>query len=249
MLLHLLFPATFERVASSGQKQRIRNAYADVVAEKYDDEDKHLLAIRTALEGIFPNQALDYYRSPLAAAWGAGSDDGLLEAGDLNAIWHKKQVVFYGPPGTGKTFTAKALARNLISAAALKQWGANEYFRSQDKLELALNTNVHRLQLHPAYSYEDFVRGLHIADSGATEYRPGKLLNLIAEMDETPREQRLPHVLILDEMNRTDLSRMLGECFSMLEDRGETIELPAPLARAISVRHRRQGASDRAGGT
>ena len=24
----------------------------------------------------------------------------------------------------------------------------------------------------------------------------------------------LPHVLILDEINRTDLSRMLGECFT-----------------------------------
>lgn len=28
-------------------------------------------------------------------------------------------------------------------------------------------------------------------------------------------------------MNRTDLSRMLGECFSLLEDRNQTIELPA----------------------
>lgn len=28
-------------------------------------------------------------------------------------------------------------------------------------------------------------------------------------------------------MNRTDLSRMLGECFSLLEDRNQIIELPA----------------------
>jgi 5-methylcytosine-specific restriction protein B len=33
-------------------------------------------------------------------------------------------------------------------------------------------------------------------------------------------------VLILDEMNRTDLSRMLGECFSLLEDRSEHVDLP-----------------------
>ena len=37
----------------------------------------------------------------------------------------------------------------------------------------------------------------------------------------------MPHVLILDEMNRTDLSRMLGECFSLLEDRNQSIDLPA----------------------
>ena len=85
----------------------------------------------------------------------------------------------------------------------------------------------HRLQLHPAYSYEDFVRGLHVSESGATEYRAGYLLNLIDDIEQQTSEIRLPHVLILDEMNRTDLSRMLGECFSLLEDRNQTIELPA----------------------
>jgi 5-methylcytosine-specific restriction protein B len=53
------------------------------------------------------------------------------------------------------------------------------------------------------------------------------LPRLIEDIERKPRAQRLPHVLILDEMNRTDLSRMLGECFSLLEDRNQTIELPA----------------------
>ena len=39
-------------------------------------------------------------------------------------------------------------------------------------------------------------------------------------------EERLPHVLILDEMNRTDLSRMLGECFSLLENRDRPVRIP-----------------------
>ena len=71
------------------------------------------------------------------------------------------------------------------------------------------------------------MRGLHIADGGATEYRAGYLPRLIEDIEKQPRENRLPHVLILDEMNRTDLSRMLGECFSLLEDRNQTIKLPA----------------------
>jgi hypothetical protein len=105
--------------------------------------------------------------------------------------------------------------------------GPARYFQSQPTIEDALKSNIHRLQLHPAYSYEDFVRGLHISAKGATEYRPGFLLRLINAINQEPRESRLPHVLILDEMNRTDLSRMLGECFSLLEDRNQTIELPA----------------------
>lgn len=105
--------------------------------------------------------------------------------------------------------------------------GPARYFQSQTAIEGAVRTNIHRLQLHPAYSYEDFVRGLHISANGGTEYRPGYLLRLIDAINQEPRESRLPHILILDEMNRTDLSRMLGECFSLLEDRNQTIELPA----------------------
>jgi 5-methylcytosine-specific restriction protein B len=105
--------------------------------------------------------------------------------------------------------------------------GPAAYFKSQNAIQLAIESNIHRKQLHPAYSYEDFVRGLHIDSNGATEYRLGYLPNLIETMNNEPIDTRLPHVLILDEMNRTDLSRMLGECFSLLEDRNQDIELPA----------------------
>jgi 5-methylcytosine-specific restriction protein B len=44
-------------------------------------------------------------------------------------------------------------------------------------------------------------------------------------MDAEKPEERLPHVLILDEMNRTDLSRMLGEVFSLLENRDCAVRL------------------------
>lgn len=49
---------------------------------------------------------------------------------------------------------------------------------------------------------------------------------MIKEIDREDAGSRLPQILILDEINRTDLSRMLGECFSLLEDRNQVIELP-----------------------
>jgi len=227
MLLHLLFPDSFERIASGNHKRRVIAAFTGLVQDEHEDEDRQLLAIRQGLETLMPGKTLDFYWSPLEAAWYDSSEGGLADGAPLEIIQHKKQVVLYGPPGTGKTYRAKRLAERIIRSSALVTMGPARYFQSQPVIENALKSNIHRLQLHPAYSYEDFVRGLHISAYGATEYRPGYLLRLIEAINKEPRESRLPHILILDEMNRTDLSRMLGECFSLLEDRNQTIELPA----------------------
>lgn len=225
MLLHLLFPDHFERIASGTHKRRIIKAFSGLLTEEPVNDDQAIWDIRQGLERLLPKQELDFYWSPLTEAW---YDSGESSFGDvpLEIIQHKKQIVLYGPPGTGKTFRAKKLAGQIIRSAALSQMGAGLYFQSQPKIASAINSNVHRLQLHPAYSYEDFIRALHIAKDGGTEYRAGYLPKLIEEIERQPREKRLPHILILDEMNRTDLSRMLGECFSLLEDRDQEVELP-----------------------
>ena len=213
MLLHLLFPDHFERIASGNHKRRVIKAFSGLVDGGSEDEDRAILAIRRELEKLLPTKQLDFYWSPLVEAWYDDSE-GASEGAPLEIIQHKKQIVLYGPPGTGKTFRAKKLAERVIRSAALSQMGPARYFQSQPAIEAAIRENAHRLQLHPAYSYEDFIRALHISNGGGTEYRAGYLPRLIEDIEQKPRSERLPHVLILDEMNRTDLSRMLGECFS-----------------------------------
>ncbi|NWN89595.1 MAG: AAA family ATPase [Micrococcaceae bacterium] len=87
------------------------------------------------------------------------------------------------------------------------------------------------LQLHPGTGYSEFIAGLQLGEDGRTEFREGILLELARTMrEEEPGElAQLPHVLILDEVNRTDLSVMLGEAFSAIEadKRGISMTLPA----------------------
>lgn len=228
VLLHLLQPDYFERIASGAHKQSIASTYAGFVEDDVTDLDEQLLAIRERLEELLkrPREQVDFYEAPLEGTWGAG------RAGDgtdpLDALELQKQLVIFGPPGTSKTYEAKQLAKQIIRRAAMRQWGPVAYFERQQELERIVGAHVRRLQLHPAYSYEEFIRGLRLRD-GKTVYEDGYLLRLVAEINEeraTGDEQPLPWVLLLDELNRADLSRVFGEAFSVLEDRDSPVELP-----------------------
>ncbi len=226
ILLYLLFPDDYERIASEGHKARICEAFSEITdGETLDDVDDYLKAIREKLTEFLPNQDLDFYWEPLRACWYTDGETETLSA--LQALHIKKQIVLYGPPGTGKTYQARDIAGGLIRQDLLKQWGPRRFFSTPEtKLSELVATRTHRVQFHPGYGYEDFVRGLQIASNGQTEYRDGVLLRMVEDMKgESVEDQKIPVALILDEMNRADLSKVLGECFSLLEDRDTEVRL------------------------
>jgi 5-methylcytosine-specific restriction protein B len=228
ILLHLLHPDTFERIASGTHKKSIASTYDGFVEDGETDLDEQLLTIRERLEALLkkPRTQVDFYEPPLKGTWGA--DRVGDETDSIDALQLQKQLVIFGPPGTSKTYEAKQLAKQIIRRAAMRRWGPVAYFERHDELERIIPAHVRRLQLHPAYSYEEFIRGLRLRD-GKTVYEDGYLLRLVKEIEvETMSDGKepLPWVLILDEMNRADLSRVFGETFSVLEDRDSPVELP-----------------------
>lgn len=124
----------------------------------------------------------------------------------VRAIMRKRQVIFYGPPGTGKTFIAQRLAKHLI--------GGDDGF-----------TEI--LQFHPSYAYEDFMQGLRpkALKDGGIEYAmvPGRF----KEFCNRARECKDKCVLVLDEINRANLSRVFAELMYLLEYRAESVPLAA----------------------
>ena len=117
----------------------------------------------------------------------------------------KKQIIFQGPPGTGKTYVAKELANCLAGA----------------------DGSVRIVQFHPSYSYEDFVQGLRprVSADGQLGYElvEGPLLEVAEQARSAPATTK--HFLVIDEINRGNLARILGELYFLLEYRNEGIRL------------------------
>ena len=122
----------------------------------------------------------------------------------VELLQDKGQVIFYGPPGTGKTYLARQLAKEL----------------APDESCRAL------VQFHPSTSYEDFFEGYRPAGTGdgggiLYELTPGPLKRMAEQASEEP-DQR--HVMIIDEINRGNLPRVLGELLFLLEYRDESVQ-------------------------
>ena len=91
------------------------------------------------------------------------SEDTTLDEA-ISVLKYKNQIIFQGAPGTGKTYIAKDIAEQLI-------YGSVSGDKRQQAERLKTNEQFKLIQFHPAYTYEDFVRGIVIeTENGQPEY-------------------------------------------------------------------------------
>ena len=149
-----------------------------------------------------------------------------------------KNVVLEGPPGTGKTRMAFEMVSALTSQSPddcrLEQiLGGNDISECEPALKAA-ELVWEFVQFHPAYSYEDFVRGLR-TDQDASGFALKVVDGVLPQMCRVAEiREAKPTLLIIDELNRANLSSVLGETVFAID--------PSHRGQEVRLQHSGQGA-------
>jgi hypothetical protein len=134
-----------------------------------------------------------------------------------------RQVVLYGPPGTGKTYKAQQIAAHILGFEEADSRFISAQFSNPDATGNTGRWDI--VQFHPSYNYEDFVRGIQsVPKPQGINYEA--VNKIFAEMCIAASRDFRPHVLIIDELNRANLSAVLGELLYGLEYRGTPVRTP-----------------------
>lgn len=209
-------------VTTSGLKHKVKNATVQNTIFEVDSEwgrEKY-----EELENKDPGLEIDQPEEEEEM-------DGLKEL-----LAKKKNVILQGAPGTGKTYKTAELALKILGEDV-------DGFETRSELMKLYRQRIDEgriafVTFHQSMDYESFVEGLKavpvkdenekVVGGVSYEPRPG-IFKIICDI---ARGNKDPYILIIDEINRGNISRIFGELITLLEPdkrEGEMNEVKAKL--------------------
>ncbi|HET9162330.1 MAG TPA: AAA family ATPase [Solirubrobacterales bacterium] len=119
-------------------------------------------------------------------------------------------VALAGVPGTSKSYTARRAAAAFASEGCVRE-----------------------IQFSPGYTYEEFIEGPRYGDNMKVQIEKGIFLDLNEQALEHPE---LQYVLLIEELTRADIPRVLGELLTYIEYRSDSDSFTTLYGRANETR-------------
>jgi 5-methylcytosine-specific restriction endonuclease McrBC GTP-binding regulatory subunit McrB len=144
-------------------------------------------------------------------------------------------AILYGAPGTGKTYATTEYAMAVIDDVAISETAA-----SPEERKVLITKYKERIKsgqivfttFHQSYGYEDFIVGLRPV-SNSTVLKFANVDGVFKRIaDKAMHDNENNYVIIIDEINRGNISKVFGELITLIESDkrwGEDNELSATL--------------------
>ena len=191
------------------ERQNLTDEFIQNLENGLNERPQFLNNLETERPGLWPDQ------------FGGGEEDDQLDSDTKRRP--QLNTIFYGPPGTGKTYSTVNRCLEICDGVVPEESMVRDRYR-----ELLGEGRIEFITFHQSYGYEEFVEGIRPASRGngdsAMQLRvKAGVLRRIAKRarraaEAGDAEGADAHVLVIDEINRANISKVMGELITLLEE-------------------------------
>lgn len=217
-------PGDGERIAVDWQpgfeaREWYHYTYQPTIWEVYPDKDMARRLIAFAFGGAA--QDYDWFLANMSNWREAAAAEAEDEAQPDRRKRSPVNLILYGPPGTGKTWSTVAEAVRLClgldpADPLLVEEARRPYLRAEYERLRELG-QIGFVTFHQNYAYEDFIEGREPKALPGGGFELAERDGIFVRMARDAAASDEEHVLIIDEINRANISKVFGELITLIE--------------------------------